>query len=189
MHRGYHEDTIMPKIILAALLLGASLCASAQNYTPLQPWHAGAWYDPTQPGEGLMLDVTLVDGEPFVFAAGFFIADAKYPPQRWYVGQSITHDAWDGEPPFSPCSAPCYGLLLTEVNEIGGPPVNVGNLWLEPAGQALHWIVMAGVEGIGLRQGTLHRLLPAPPGSTLGHCYTWPAFGPHPPHANPVWCH
>jgi hypothetical protein len=35
----------MSRLILAALLLGASLCASAQPYVPLQPGHA-ACHDP-----------------------------------------------------------------------------------------------------------------------------------------------
>jgi hypothetical protein len=173
----------MLRIILAALLLGASLCASAQPYVPLQPGHTTApWYQPENPGEGVMLSILPTVSGHDIFAT-IYLAE----PSEWFFAQR------DHGASFNNWSCPrdwavCHEIRLYRQPGIGQMPEWYGYLWLRPGTRTIDWLLVIdnGHSSVEAREGVLHPLGPV---SGIGWCYTWGAFGPHPPHTDPEWCH
>lgn len=166
----------MIRIILPALLLAVSLCASAQTYIPLQPAHAAVpWYQPGRSGEGLMLSLIPVDAGHVVFATIYLDE-----PHQWLTAQGDA--VLQGQCPI--VMPHCYRLdLYLQVSL--GESWRFGDLWLSPGIDTMDWllVIAGGFPAMVAREGTLYPLGPV----SAGACGRV-GFGPHPPLAADEWC-
>lgn len=175
----------MPKLILAALLLGASLCASAQSYIPLQPAHTGNWYDPASPGEGLELTLLDTDDGPAIFALVFGIEDGR---DYWVSAGALTVAGWQGGYPGAPLD---YWFELFQRAAPGAEPELAGLLNLRPHANRTIDVAWHVVRDSVTSHRPLRRFyqLTAPAGGWVGRCGVWLGFSPPLGLSNPYWCH
>jgi hypothetical protein len=164
------------RLILACLLLAASLCATAQPYRPIQPGSTGLWGDPARVGEGVTVMAQTLAGGPFVFAAIFVMHEGE---SLGYFAQGDAH---------AHCARNVCDFPVYRRHSVNGEPVAIGTLGLEVhGGDRMSWLLVIedGDRAI-VRDAVLRQSL-NPVGSAIGVCDRVGGFGPHPPNAG-EWC-